>query len=273
MGTAKELLRGTGLLERAAGWRKRKTSHSQFGEDVHILSYYARLAFARGIRPASHACFVDIGGYRPIAESNSYAFHKLGWHCINVDATPGSMQLFSRIRPTDTNLEIAIGETEGDGTFYLFGTPSVWNSFDENAARRAQAVLGYPPREITVPIRPLRMILDQHLNGRALEVLSIDAEGFDIVILRSNDFDRYRPRVIIIETDEFSPFAAAENEVVRFLVDRDYQLYSWINPNLMFVRSDSAVDLYDPAPVAAKLPELDGRAGKVVSLSKVRPPA
>jgi hypothetical protein len=170
---AKRCLRGTALLERIAGWRMKNTSYAQFGEDMHILGYYKRAAFSHNIHPGKDSCFVDVGCYRPIADSNSYFFHKIGWHCINVDATPGSMNRFKRIRPTDTNLEVAIGEAKGQGTFHVFGTPSVWNTFDDGAARHAQNLLGYAPQRVVVQISPLREILDQHLKGRELEVISM----------------------------------------------------------------------------------------------------
>jgi hypothetical protein len=60
-----------------------------------------------------------------------------------------------------------------------------------------------------------------------------------MIVLRSNDFQRYRPRVVLIEVNDFNPIDIQQSEVIKFLNEQDYMLFSWINPNLMFIRSDS----------------------------------
>jgi hypothetical protein len=82
-------------------------------------------------------------------------------------------------------------------------------------------------------------ILDAHLDGVPFEILSIDAEGYDYQVLQSNNFDRYRPRVILTETHDLDLDSLQDNRTVRFFVEKGYVLYSWINPNLMFIRADS----------------------------------
>jgi FkbM family methyltransferase len=238
LGRIKNLFRDTSWFERAAALRQRKLTYSQFGEDAHLESYYGRLAFDRKI-VVNSGCVVDVGSCRPIVGSNSYAFHKRGWGCINIDPTPGSMLRFNRTRPSDTNLELAIGSDEGEQVFYSFGSPSVWNTLDPEMARNASKKSGIDPVQIRVPVKRLKTILDEHLNGRAFEILSIDAEGHDLSILQSNDFTKYKPRVILIETHNLTLETLQAHEVVTFLLGEDYFLYSWINPNLMFVRSDS----------------------------------
>lgn len=53
-------------------------------------------------------------------------------------------------------------------------------------------------REITVPCLTLPNLLARYEVER-LDVLQIDAEGYDYAILRQLDFDRYRPAVINLE--------------------------------------------------------------------------
>ncbi|MEI9991472.1 MAG: FkbM family methyltransferase [Rhizomicrobium sp.] len=239
---AKRLLRRTRVLEQMRGLVDRQTSYSQFGEDVHIASYYNRLAFDRGI-VVRKGCIVDVGAFRPISMSNTYFFYKRGWRSINIDPTPGTKAIFDRVRPKDTNLEVSIAPQAGQGTFYLFGQPSVWNTMDEAAAREAEAKTGQAPQRITVTICRLDEILDHHLVQDSFEILTIDAEGYDVEILRSNDFARYSPRLILIEVHDLNLAELPNHPVVRYLEDRGYSLYSWINPNLLFVRSDSLLNV------------------------------
>ncbi len=235
-------LKGTRVLEHAAGLRTSRRSHSQFGEDLIIQSYYDRLKYERNIAlDPKQGVIVDIGCFRPIAFSNSYFFYKKGFSCINIDATPGSKAIFDRTRARDTNIEAAIGREDGTGTFYVFGAPSVWNTMDAEAAARATETTRITPKTHVVQIRRVETILDAHLKNRKLEMLLIDAEGFDLQVIQSNNFDKYRPRVVLFEVGSLSLSDLPSDPIVEHMQALEYSLYSWIAPNLMFVRNDSLV--------------------------------
>lgn len=59
----------------------------------------------------------------------TFLFYQSGRSGINIDACPGSMDLFNRIRPRDTNLEIGIGEKEQVLNYYFVDKNSTINSF------------------------------------------------------------------------------------------------------------------------------------------------
>jgi hypothetical protein len=52
--------------------------------------------------------YVDVGAHHPVRFSTTYFFYRRGCRGINIDATPGSMDAFRRLRPRDINLEVAI---------------------------------------------------------------------------------------------------------------------------------------------------------------------
>jgi hypothetical protein len=76
---AKNLLKGTRLFEHLFAYRCRRTTYSWCGEDVVIRSFYDRLSRECNIT-VTNGCIVDVGAFRPIALSNTYYFHKHGWH-------------------------------------------------------------------------------------------------------------------------------------------------------------------------------------------------
>ena len=248
---AKSYLKGVPVAERLNSSLSSKILYSQFGEDVHIRSFYERLAFDRGIKVAK-GCIVDIGAFHPMSLSNTYSFYKAGWHCINIDPSPGSMKLFNAIRPKDTNLKIAIASEEREALFYTFGNPSVWNTLDAGAAAEASKKLGCEPTIERVEVRRLDEVLETHLCDRAFEVLLIDAEGLDVDILQSNDWDIYQPRLVLVEVHNVTASTLPENPVVQYLCGLGYALHSWINPNLLFVRADSTLDAAQLAPAVLK---------------------
>jgi len=230
--------KGTALYEHLTGRIRSKVSHSQFGEDVYLSSYFDRLSFERNVRVQS-GCVVDIGAFRPIMSSNSYFFYKRRWQGINIDPTPGFKSCFDRVRPRDINIEAAIAPTGSMATFHLFGWPSVWNTLDPDAAAQAAKLTGLKPSLVPVAVSRLDALLDRHLNGRPLEAMLIDAEGYDVEILRSNDFNKHRPRVIIIEVMNASAETLSRSPVVEHLAAYGYRLHAWLNPSLMLVREDS----------------------------------
>jgi FkbM family methyltransferase len=238
---ALEKVGATGVLERVVALRDRTLSYSQFGEDVHIAALLGSIKDHLGIdvRPG---WIIDVGSFRPIKYSNTYQFYKRGWRTINVDPTPGSKRLFDRVRPRDINLEIAIGPQAGRKDFYTFGQPSVWNTLDPAAAKKAAAILNMQPKVCVVDVARLEDVVQQHLGGQPLEMLFIDAEGYDIEILETHDWAGYPPRLILIEVHTVDARDIATHPVVSYLQRRNYRLHSWINPNFLFVRRENFGD-------------------------------
>jgi hypothetical protein len=61
---------------------------------------------------------VDIGAYDSIFLSNTLNLHSSGWTGINIDASPTRLSTFFLTRPTDINLNYAIGDENLMVTLY-----------------------------------------------------------------------------------------------------------------------------------------------------------
>jgi FkbM family methyltransferase len=196
---------GTGLV-----------SYSQQGEDMilHCLFQGHRAGF-----------YVDVGAHHPSRFSNTYFFYLRGWRGINIDAMPGSMDAFRESRPEDINLECGVAEAPGRLTFYQFDEPAA-NGFSRelSEARAAEGHFRLIGRT-EVPARPLAEILSEHLPpGRSIDFLSVDAEGLDLEVLRSNDWSRYRPKVVVAEdSDALLLDDLGRSRIVEFLSGRGYR--------------------------------------------------
>ena len=77
--------------------------YSQNGEDL-ILN--------RFLENKEKGFFIDVGAHHPIRFSNTYLFYKKGWSGINIDAMPGSMTKFNKIRPKDINIAHRLSTVE-----------------------------------------------------------------------------------------------------------------------------------------------------------------
>jgi len=72
-------------------------------------------------------------------------------------------------------------------------------------------------------------------------LLSIDVEGLDIDILKSMNFDTYKPEVICVESITFSMTneETKVSEVIDFLNSKGYFLFADTHINSIFCRTDA----------------------------------
>jgi hypothetical protein len=208
-----------------------RTCYSQEGEDMILR---------RALKKRKHGFYVDVGAHHPFRFSNTYMLYKKGWRGINIDAMPGSMRLFDRYRPRDINLETAVAETPGNRIFYLFADPAV-NTCDEQQAQESlrQGVPLVEKKQLRS--RRLEDILDQHLPAATpIDVMSVDVEGLDLQVLKSNDWTRYRPRLLLVERLDLPFPDLLEDELYLYLKEQQYELYARTVNTLFF--QDRSVD-------------------------------
>lgn len=168
--------------------------------------------------------YVDVGAHHPVRFSNTYLFYRRGWRGINIDAMPGSMKKFDKVRPRDINIERGVAGKEGMLTYHRFNEPAL-NTFDPAEAAHKNK----PPYKlidtVEVAVERLDALLVRHLPaGQQIDFLSVDVEGKDEEVLRSNDWSRYRPRFILAETLRTDMLGLGVCPVVQFLSNVGYTL-------------------------------------------------
>jgi len=200
-------------------------SYSQEGEDL-ILN--------RIFENKKTGFYVDVGAHHPKRFSNTYFFYKKGWHGINIDAMPGSMELFNKFRPRDINLECAISEFEDKRTYYMFEEPAL-NTFSPDLARSYLSNGQRLDRKITVTLKPLSIILKNYINNnKIIDFMTIDAEGYDLEVIKSNNWQKYKPKIIAIEILDFDFIQYENSEIYNFLAKQKYKLVSKTLNTLFF---------------------------------------
>lgn len=203
--------------------RKGHRSYSQEGEDRVLSSLLFKLHGGNHIKDGY---YVDVGAHHPYRFSNTCLFYRQGWHGINIDAMPGSMSTFAKQRPRDINLESGVGRKAERLKFFVFNEPAL-NTFDEGLAKARCNDIWYIRSTVDVPVSPLSEILKKHLpNGQRIDFFSIDVEGFDLDVLQSNDWEKYRPLVVLVETLGLSFENLASDPVTVYLHTLGYVVYS-----------------------------------------------
>ena len=75
--------------------------------------------------------------------------------------------------------------------------------------------------------------LGRHLPSSQIDFLTIDVEGMDEEILRSNDWGRYTPGVLVFERHGLSLGRAGADALLGFLAERGYVLEGKCGPSLV----------------------------------------
>ena len=213
---------------------KRINTFSQEGEDL-ILD--------RWFKNRSKGFYVDIGAFHPIIFSNTYKFYLKGWTGINLDAMPGSMTEFNKVRNGDVNLELGISSSGADLNYHMF-SPGVFNTFnlEEAEKKKKWPNVKYLKSEI-IPTSRLEQILLAHVpEGVDIDFISIDVEGNELDVLKSNDWVNFRPKMLIVEILRQTLDEILNNPITCFLHEQQYELIAKTANSIFYIAS-SEIDL------------------------------
>lgn len=213
------------------------TTFSQCGEDALLRGYFLsqRRAWTRWRmllnRPKiSPGFYVDVGAYSPKRISNTYWFYQQGWRGITIEPDPKSCWMFRLARPRDTHLCLAIGEREGPIAMKLgdySGTNRIINTSVGSEAGSTSLK--------QVEQRTLGSVLAQYVpEGTQIDILSIDCEGHDLGVLRSNNWNRFRPLVICVEDFEWCESRGSSSQIADFLRIMKYCPFGWAGPSVLW---------------------------------------
>ena len=224
-------------------------SYAQQGEDLIMEDVLAEIGVKNPIT------YLDIGAFDPIYHSNTYLFYKAGGHGVLVEPNAAKVRRLEWVRPRDRTLNVGVGTSAGRTTadYYMIGGPSggALNTFSKSEAedvqRRSQGE-HFIEKVIQLPLDNINTIIQKEL-GAAPNLLSIDTEGMDLDILKTLDFERFRPDVICVET-AVPGSDIVDLDIVRFLESKNYSARgaTWINTIFVDDRH-----LSHPRPLTAAL--------------------
>jgi FkbM family methyltransferase len=172
--------------------------------------------------------YVDVGAHHPMRFLNTYLFYKKGWNGINIDAMPDSMKPFNKFRPRDINIEKPVSGKKQVLTYYAFNEYALNGFSKELSEERASNENNYHIIfEKDIETLTLTEILDNNLpTNQEIDFLSIDVEGLDFMVLQSNNFKKYKPKVILIEILGSSLHNIENNEITKYLKQFNYSIYA-----------------------------------------------
>ena len=209
-------------------------SYSQTGEDKiieFILSYLGEKNIGLS--------YLDIGcnDYKNL--SNSYALYRKGVRGVLIDANPIYIDEIKIYRPEDIVLNCGIGAKNSEKMkFYILNTPGL-DSFDLESIEEAKRQTPWIEivDEIEVPVYTLDEIYKKYFAS-VPTIVSLDVEGLEMDILKSTNFENYRPYIFIIETIEYREKISVtnkRNDIIEFMLRNDYVEYAFTGVNSIFI--------------------------------------
>lgn len=208
-------------------------SYSQEGEDMILRRIFENL---------KTGFYVDVGAHHPARFSNTNYFYKRGWRGLNIDAMPGSMAKFKKYRVRDISIEAAISANEKEMVYYIFNEPAL-NGFSEKMSleRDANSSKFRIKRKVQIKTRRLESILDEVLPaGQHIDFMSIDVEGLDFDVLKSNNWNKYKPDVILVEVLGQSIESLVDSNITRYLNNIGYYMFSKAVQTVIYKQRGSA---------------------------------
>lgn len=207
-------------------------SYSQEGEDLVLARILGDLKITKGF-------FVDIGAHHPTRFSNTYFFYRRGWRGINVDALPGTKKLFERMRSRDITIECGVGAQKGVLKYFAFNEPAL-NTFSEQEAKKKDVHPYHIIKTLQIPVITLKQILDDNMpGGTQIDFMTIDVEGFDHEVISSNDWNLYRPRVVLVELLNTDIQDLTSNPTAQLLRQRNYRVFAKTYNTFFFVANEA----------------------------------
>ncbi|QPH85590.1 FkbM family methyltransferase [Campylobacter concisus] len=208
-------------------------SYSQEGEDMILKRLFGGQKFG---------FYVDVGAHHPKRFSNTYYFYKKGWSGINIDAMPGSMIAFDKFRPRDINIEKPISDKKQILTYYAFNEPAL-NTFSKELAVEYEKENYFIKFTRDIETTTLEDILDRNLpRNQDIDFLSVDVEGLDLMVLRSNNFEKYKPKIVLIEILGNSFSEIENNKIADYLRQYGYSIFAKTVNTVFFVNNSFKKD-------------------------------
>lgn len=142
--------------------------------------------------------YIDVGAYHPTNDSVTKHFYDHQWRGVNVEPSRELFGAFVEHRPRDINIQAAVSDQPGSVMFHQ--VEGQLGTVDADVAN-THVSAGIPSQSYSVPSIALSTIFEQHAPAD-VHFLKVDVEGHEAAALRSMDFRRFRPWILVIEATE-----------------------------------------------------------------------
>jgi FkbM family methyltransferase len=229
--------------------KTRKTGEGAFPDANSFISYslnFEDVILHRLFPVTQTGFYVDVGAGHPRFENDTFSFYQRGWRGINIEPNHGFHCALMKERPRDINLQVVLSDSSGGALTYYELNGSGLSTCDVEQATAYQAA-GRAIVLREVPVTTLSSILTEagidHIN-----ILKVDVGGFEEKVLNGNDWDKFRPDVVVVEAIHPERPIRRPTKILSFMEQRGYRHVYFDGLNDFYLEREF------PAPEGLTLP-------------------
>lgn len=187
-----------------------KISYAQNYEDIMLW---------RALKHIDNGFYVDVGANDPVTDSVTKLFYDCGWSGINIDPVTSFIEKYHVVRPRDISISQAISSEIGTMKLWQCDIPG-WSTLDSKVAEKHESE-GYKGYWSEVAINTLSSVLNEQQIDQ-IHFLKVDVEGAEYNVLKSNDWNKYRPWIVLIEATVPNTQISDYDDCENLLIDNGY---------------------------------------------------
>ena len=145
--------------------------------------------------------------------------------------------MFNYFRPKDFNVKIAVSNKKGSSNLFFFHNRAAKNTISKQRGKGAKSIK-------KIQVDTLDNIIERcKFQIKQIDLVSIDVEGNELNVLKGLNFNKYMPKIIVIEfikpnVKEFYQHNVSDifkSDIYKFMIKKKYKLVNWIHDDLVFI--------------------------------------
>ena len=196
---------------------------SQDGEETYLRDFFG---------DKKDGFYIDVGAYDPFRFSNTAWAYERGWKGINIEPNIKGYRKFVQMRKRDINLNCGISEEERSIPYFEFDE-GAYNTFCQEEIPDNLEI----KRVNKIATRRLDRVLDEY-SVNHIDFLDIDVEGYELSVLSSNNWNLYRPTIVLIE-QRTKMEDILKSDVYSFMKDKGYTAVGKYNRTVIYQESSN----------------------------------
>lgn len=215
-------------------------SFAQNAEDVLISRFF------EGENPQS---YVDVGAADPVYHSVTKHFYDHGWNGLNIEPRQRQFNALCAERPRDSTLQCCVSNKRGTLAFFEVEVGVSDTNSDNGGLSTVDAKLaldyksrGFSVHESKREVRTLSEILEEH-SFTEIGFLKVDVEGHEPQVVAGLDWQRWRPRLVVLESTVPLSAEMADQQPTYFIEKHGYTMAFFDGLNQFLVRDEDSSKL------------------------------
>jgi len=204
--------------------------YSESGEDLLFLQLIDKLML-------EDPTYLDIGVCHPVIRNNTYMLYERGYKKgVLVEPNPDMCKLIKNYRPENILLNMGACADESQSLKYYISSNLSYvghNTFDETEAKAC----GFT-KYLDIPVDNINHIIEEYCDG-AVDILDVDTEGMDLRLISALDTEKYRIKVICVET-----LVCGDDLLSKVLKEKGYVHFAASSINGIYVKKELMANMY-----------------------------